>query len=123
MTAITTVPVAGEGGAGGEGIDDDGNPETTSDPAWLPYLTTPNHPEYVSGHSATGAAAAGVLAYWFGDDTSFAVGSDSAPRFTLPRLFRHECSHPGELAIQELPRSRSAKSITLFLANEQGTWI
>jgi MYXO-CTERM domain-containing protein len=82
VTAITTVPVAGEGGAGGEGIDDDGNPETTSDPAWLPYLTTPNHPEYVSGHSATGAAAAGVLAYWFGDDTSFAVGSDSAPGFT-----------------------------------------
>jgi MYXO-CTERM domain-containing protein len=85
VTAITTVPVAGEGGAGGEaseGIDDDGNPETIADPAWLPYLNTPNHPEYVSGHSATGAAAAGVLAYWFGDETSFAVGSDSAPGFT-----------------------------------------
>ncbi len=36
----------------------------------------------MSGHSATGAAAAGVLAYWFGDDTSFSVGSDSAPGFT-----------------------------------------
>ncbi len=86
VTAITTVPIAGgEGGASGEGeeaIDDDGNPETIADPAWLPYLSTPNHPEYVSGHSATGAAAAGVLAYWFGDETSFAVGSDSAPGYT-----------------------------------------
>jgi MYXO-CTERM domain-containing protein len=58
---------------------DDGNADTATDATWAPFLESPNHPEYVSGHSATGAAAAAVLAWWFGDTTSFSVGSDSAP--------------------------------------------
>ena len=58
---------------------DDGNAATTPDPEadWLPLLETPNRPEYVSGHSATGAAAAAVLASWFGDESSFAVTSET----------------------------------------------
>jgi hypothetical protein len=33
----------------------DGNPATQPDPAWMPLLTTPNHPEYPSAHTcATG---------------------------------------------------------------------
>jgi hypothetical protein len=40
----------------------------TYDPSgWEPLLTTPNHPEYDSGHSATAAAAFGVLEDLFGD--------------------------------------------------------
>jgi hypothetical protein len=36
--------------------DTDGNSETTADTTWLPLLTTPPYPEYVSGYSgATGA--------------------------------------------------------------------
>jgi hypothetical protein len=36
--------------------DTDGNPATTADPKWTPFLTTPNYPEYVSGYSGlTGA--------------------------------------------------------------------
>jgi hypothetical protein len=32
-----------------------GNPNLTADPSWQPYLATPNHPSYGSGHTATGA--------------------------------------------------------------------
>jgi hypothetical protein len=39
----------------------DGNPATTAQADWRPLLPTPNHPEYVSGHSTFSAAAASVL--------------------------------------------------------------
>jgi membrane-associated phospholipid phosphatase len=35
------------------------------DPAWLPLITTPPFPSYISGHSATSAAAATVLSSFF----------------------------------------------------------
>ncbi len=50
------------------------------DPAWLPLLRTPPHPDYVSGHSAFSGAAAVVLAGFFGrDDIAFTVNSDTTP--------------------------------------------
>ena len=40
----------------------------TYDPdGWLPLLTTPNHPEYASGHSVTASAAFTVLEDLYGD--------------------------------------------------------
>jgi len=48
-------------------------------------LETPNHPEYVSGHSATGAAGATLLKLYFGSDTaSYTVSSDTLPEVTRP---------------------------------------
>ena len=36
--------------------DTDGNPATIADPDWVPLLTTPPYPDYVSGYSGvTGA--------------------------------------------------------------------
>ena len=68
---------------------DDGNADTTPDPEgdWAPLLETPNHPEYVSGHSATGAAAATVLGHWFGDDNAFAVTSETLVGAAYTRRF------------------------------------
>ncbi|HEV8549441.1 MAG TPA: vanadium-dependent haloperoxidase [Polyangiaceae bacterium] len=57
--------------------DLDGNDATELNATWNSLLDTPNHPEYVSGHSATGAAGAAVLAAIFGDATGFAVHSDT----------------------------------------------
>jgi hypothetical protein len=51
-----------------------GNPDLTSDPNWQPYLTTPNHPSYGSGHTATGAG------FEFLDDY---FGSDPGVTFTV----------------------------------------
>ena len=51
---------------------DDGNPDTTPDPGWLPLVATPPYPEHPSGLSAFGAAAAVVLQDFFGtDDVAF----------------------------------------------------
>lgn len=59
--------------------DDDGNDNTTADPAWLPLLITPNHPEYPSGHSTVSGSAAVVLADRFGNNAAFSVDSDTMP--------------------------------------------
>lgn len=49
-----------------------------SDPAWGPLLRpTPSHPDYVSGHSTFGGAAAAVLRAWVGGDAVDAVVSSN----------------------------------------------
>lgn len=40
---------------------DDSNPATVSDPAWVPLITTPMHPEYPCGHCTYAAAIAEVM--------------------------------------------------------------
>jgi hypothetical protein len=55
------------------------NPTTVADPAWIPLLTTPAHPEYVSAHAVFSAGASGVLADFFGDNTSFSLESVGLP--------------------------------------------
>jgi MYXO-CTERM domain-containing protein len=102
--------------------EDDGNPDTVpvapaadafTPPTWVPLLETPNHPEYPSGHSGTGAAGAGVLAYWFGDDVPFTIGSDSYLGYT--RSFTSLSQ-----AKQENANSRIYAGIHFRFANEAG---
>jgi hypothetical protein len=60
--------------------DTDGNPATEADPSWTPLLPTPPFPEYTSGHSSFSAAAAVVLASFYGRDRlAFEVESDDLP--------------------------------------------
>jgi hypothetical protein len=47
---------------------EDGNDATTADPAWVPFLPTPPHPEYPSGHATNSSAMAFVLAELFDND-------------------------------------------------------
>jgi len=46
----------------------DGNDDTSADPTWTPLFTTPQHPEYVSGHATNSSAMATVLMRLFGDE-------------------------------------------------------
>lgn len=69
---VTAIPLA-----------DSLNPDTMADPNWRPLLVTPRHPEYVSAHAIFSSASAGVLAAYFGDDTTFSLESVS-----LPGVFR-----------------------------------
>ncbi len=96
---------------------DDGNPNTTPDPEgdWAPLLETPNHPEYVSGHSATGAAGAEVLADWFGDERSFAVTSETLVGAAYTRSFSRFSD-----AAQENANSRIYGGIHYRFSNEAG---
>ena len=60
---VTAIPLAG----------DDGNPDTQADPAWLPLINTPSHPEYPAGHPSLNGAAATVLLDHFDDQQVFTL--------------------------------------------------
>ena len=63
---VTAVPEA----------DNDGNPATTGDPAWLPLLVTPPFPDYTSGHTCSTATIMATLRAFFGrDDIPFSAYS------------------------------------------------
>jgi hypothetical protein len=59
--------------------DTDGNIATIADPAWTPLITTPPYPDYPSGLCSTSAGGIGVLADFFGEDTSFFMDSNGLP--------------------------------------------
>ncbi|KAH6905815.1 phosphatidic acid phosphatase type 2/haloperoxidase [Coprinopsis sp. MPI-PUGE-AT-0042] len=40
--------------------------ENISNPTWEPLVDTPNHPEYLSGHSVYGGVAGGIFTRYFG---------------------------------------------------------
>jgi hypothetical protein len=59
--------------------DFDGNDATVGDPGWMPLITTPPFPAYVSGHSSFSAAAGRVMALSLGDDTEFCSPQEGVP--------------------------------------------
>ena len=48
--------------------NNDGNPATVGDPAWQPFLNTPNYPDYTSGFNNVVGAMTRTLALFFGTD-------------------------------------------------------
>ena len=63
--------------------DETGNPARPGDPGWMPLLATPPFPAYTSGHSSFSAAAASVLANFFGNDQiAFESASEGLPGTT-----------------------------------------
>jgi hypothetical protein len=94
---------------GGDGV----NPGVTADPTWVPFLTTPNFPEYVSGHSTFSAAAATVLDAFFGTNVSF-----SSTEETLPGVVRSFTSF--DQAAQEAGVSRIYGGIHFSFSNTDG---
>ena len=56
--------------------DTDGRRDTVGDPAWLPFQTTPNHPEYPGAHACVSTAAAEALRRVFRvDETTFLMNA------------------------------------------------
>jgi len=43
----------------------DGNPATTADPGWTPFVNTPNHPEYPAAHACFGGVTSEILESYF----------------------------------------------------------
>ena len=65
---------------------DQGNPNTTADPTWLPLANTANDPSYPGAHAEFSQAAATVLENFFGTDAfSFSL---SNPSVNITRSFR-----------------------------------
>jgi hypothetical protein len=51
--------------------DQDGNARTERDANWVPYLGTPNYPDYTSGFNNVTGAMTGSMALFFGSDRPF----------------------------------------------------
>jgi hypothetical protein len=56
----------------------DGNDATAPDPAWLPFVDTPMHPEYPCAHCISAGAVAAVLEAEFGTGRVSAISMTSA---------------------------------------------
>ncbi|MCC6533328.1 MAG: phosphatase PAP2 family protein [Burkholderiales bacterium] len=93
--------------------DLDANDATEFEANWRPRLITPNHPEYVSGHSTYSAVAAAVLESVFGESFAFDTTSPG-----LPGVTRHFASF--EQAAQEAGRSRIYGGIHYEFTNQAG---
>ena len=95
--------------------DTDGNPDTVAGP-FTSYLTTPNHPDYPSGHSCVSSAAAAVLASTFGENTSFSVSSDAPEMAGVVRSY-------GSFSeiLEEIKNARVYAGIHFRSACEDGT--
>jgi hypothetical protein len=64
---------------------DQGNPNTTADPTWVPLANTANDPSYPGAHAEFSQAAATVLEKFFGTDAfSFSL---SNPSVNITRTF------------------------------------
>ena len=66
--------------------DADDNGRTQADPAWTSLFPTPQHPEYLSGHSTNSSAMATVLKLLFGDESGVPLVAVSP---TNPGFERH----------------------------------
>jgi hypothetical protein len=66
--------------------NEDGNDGTIGDSTWRPYIGTPPHPDYVSGHAANSGAMAFVLQSIFGNDPGYMIDASSS---TAPGFVRH----------------------------------
>lgn len=94
--------------------DTDSNPATDADVAWTPLIATPPFPEYISGHSTFSAAAATVLADFFGPDSvAFTTTSEDLPGAT--RSFGSFWEAAAEAGL-----SRIFGGIHFMSANHQG---
>jgi hypothetical protein len=71
------------------------------DSTWLPYITTPNFPEYTSGHSVQSGAASEVMTDLFGDHYVFTDHTHDG-RGLVPRSFGSFYQAADEAAISRL---------------------
>ena len=67
--------------------DTDGNDSTEPDRTWETYVNTPPLPDYPSTHSVLGAAAAAVMARFFGTDQFAFTMTSGAPFAGITRSF------------------------------------
>jgi PAP2 superfamily len=104
--------------------DGDGNAGTAGDPTWSSLIVAPPFPDYVSGHSTFSAAAATVLALFYGSDAlAFATGSDFLPG--VSHSFSSFSAAASEAAVSRLLAGihfRSAIEDGLTAGAEIGEW-
>jgi hypothetical protein len=87
----------------------------TLDPTWTPLLTTPNFPDYISGHSTFSGAGSTILAALYGDHVAFSTTSPLPELAGVTRSFSSFSQ-----AADEAGRSRIYGGIHWESSNQDG---
>jgi hypothetical protein len=95
--------------------DTDDNERTEADPIWAPLFPTPQHPDYMSGHSINSGAMATVLILLFGDKSDAPIVATSP---TNPGFERHWATFTE--GVEEVMDARVYSGIHFRSANEDG---
>ena len=96
--------------------DDDLNPNTVGDPAWLPFITTPAYPDHSSGANNVSGVFTTMLQLFFRtDDFEFTISSPAAGLTTNPRSYTRFSD-----AAQEMVDVRVLQGIHFRFADEDG---
>lgn len=77
--------------------DIDGNDATAMDPAWLPFIDTPMHPEYPCAHCISAAAVGAVLEAEFGTGRVPAISMTSPTAPGVTRRFERIADYVKEV--------------------------
>jgi hypothetical protein len=102
----------------------DRNPLTKANPNWNPLIETPNHPDYVSGHSTFSKAAATVLTAFFGNELQFSTTSLDLPGVTRSfQNFHQAANEAGMSRIYGGIHTQSANRDGLKLGKLIGNYI
>jgi PAP2 superfamily len=96
--------------------DQDGNDATERDPAWLPFIETPMHPEYPCAHCTAAGAYGEVLLAEIGSGPVPLLSSTSP---TLPGVTRSWSSVPE--FVQEVSNARIYDGVHFRNSTEVGT--
>ena len=96
--------------------DADENPATIQDATWVPLLATPPYPDYPSGLCGLSAAAAMVLADYFGENSQLVVTSDAPAMAGVVRTFSSFSE-----ALREFEDARIYSGIHFRFADEDAT--
>ena len=96
--------------------DNDGNPSTVGDPAWVSFSTTPPYPDQSSGANNITGAITTILQLFFGtDEFDFSVSSTASGLLTNPRTYTRFSE-----AQQEVVDVRVYQGIHFRFADEDG---
>jgi hypothetical protein len=95
--------------------DEDGNEATAADPSWRPFIPTPPHPDYPSGHTVNSGAMAFVLTSFFGDEPGFVIEATSPQNAGFVRHWRTFSD-----GVQEVIDARVYSGIHFRTADEVG---
>ena len=99
--------------------DTDGNPATVPDPTWKPLGTTPNHPEYPSGHACHSTAVVTALDAFFGTDKVTLHLDSRAPG--LPQAARTRTYDRLHDAVKDVDTARVLVGFHFRNSDQQGT--
>ncbi len=99
--------------------DTDGNPATVADPNWKPLGTTPNHPEYPSGHACHSTAVVTALHAFFGTDKVTVTLDSRAPG--LPAEARIRTYHRLHDVVTDVDEARVLVGFHFLHSDQQGT--